>query len=145
MCPEQSFLKTAWNVLYLCYCYLLLSGDLCLQIKIPLSMVDLAQNIHEWKDIESNKEDDQYLGDICFSLRYQTNSGKVNSRATFSGESATHSSSLHIIYTTTLSCHHYKHYAKRHEILRQKLKSFRWIALCYWEKKLILNQFICLS
>ena len=89
MCPEQSFLKTAWNVLYLCYCYLLLSGDLCLQIKIPLSMVDLAQNIHEWKDIESNKEDDQYLGDICFSLRYQTNSGKVNSQATFSGESVT--------------------------------------------------------
>ena len=35
---------------------------------------------------------------------------------------------------------------KRHEILTvKKLKSFRWIALCYWEKKLILNQFICLS
>ena len=41
-------------------------------------MVDLAQPISQWKDIESNKEDDQYLGDICFSLRYQSNSGKVS-------------------------------------------------------------------
>ena len=47
------------------------------QIKIPLSMVDLAQTINEWKDIESNQEDDQYLGDICFSLRYVPTSGKV--------------------------------------------------------------------
>ena len=41
-------------------------------------MVDLAQSINEWKDIESNQEDDQYLGDICFSLRYVPTSGKVN-------------------------------------------------------------------
>jgi len=47
------------------------------EIKIPLSMVDLAQTINEWKDIESNKEDDQYLGDICFSLRYVPTSGKL--------------------------------------------------------------------
>lgn len=47
------------------------------QIKIPLSMVDLAQTVSEWKDVESNKEDEQYLGDICFSLRYVPNSGKV--------------------------------------------------------------------
>ena len=40
-------------------------------------MVDLAQTVNEWKDVESNKEDDQYLGDICFSLRYVPNSGKV--------------------------------------------------------------------
>ena len=40
-------------------------------------MVDLAETISEWKDIESNKEDDQYLGDICFSLRYIPTSGKV--------------------------------------------------------------------
>ena len=40
-------------------------------------MVDLAQVVNEWKDVESNKEDDQYLGDICFSLRYVPNSGKV--------------------------------------------------------------------
>lgn len=47
------------------------------KIKIPLSMVDLAQTISEWKDVESNKDDDQYLGDICFSLRYVPTSGKV--------------------------------------------------------------------
>ena len=43
-------------------------------------MMDLAQPISEWKDIESNKEDDQYLGDICFSLRYVPTSGKVRPR-----------------------------------------------------------------
>ncbi len=32
-----------------------------LQIKIPLCQVDLAQNISEWKDVQSNKEDDEYL------------------------------------------------------------------------------------
>ena len=65
------------------------------QIKLPLSMVDLAQTITEWKDVEGNKvtvklikdnkviyfladkDDDQYLGDICFSLRYVPTSGKV--------------------------------------------------------------------
>ena len=41
-------------------------------------MVDLAQTINEWKDIESNQVDDQYLGDICFSLRYVPTSGKVS-------------------------------------------------------------------
>ena len=33
--------------------------------------MDLAQTINEWKDVASNKEDDQYLGDICFSVRYK--------------------------------------------------------------------------
>ena len=48
------------------------------EVKVPLCMVDLAQTISEWKDVEGNKEDDQYLGDICFSLRYVPTSGKVN-------------------------------------------------------------------
>ncbi len=48
------------------------------QIKLPLCQVDLAQVVNEWKDVESNKEDDQYLGDICFSLRYVPTSGKVS-------------------------------------------------------------------
>jgi len=47
------------------------------EIKLPLSQVDLAQPVSEWKDVESNKEDDQYLGDICFSLRYVPTSGKL--------------------------------------------------------------------
>lgn len=47
------------------------------QVKIPLCQIDLAQTISEWKDVQSNKEDDQYLGDICFSLRYVPTSGKL--------------------------------------------------------------------
>jgi len=47
------------------------------EIKVPLSMVDLAQPVREWKEVEDNKEDDQYLGDICFSLRYVPSSGKL--------------------------------------------------------------------
>ena len=50
---------------------------LFVKIKLPLCQVDLAQPVNEWKDVESNKEDEQYLGDICFSLRYVPNSGKV--------------------------------------------------------------------
>ena len=38
-------------------------------MKIPLCQVDLAQTINEWKDVQSCKEDDEYLGDMCFSLR----------------------------------------------------------------------------
>ena len=44
---------------------------------MPLCQIDLAQTINEWKDVQSNKEDDQYLGDICFSLRYVPTSGKL--------------------------------------------------------------------
>jgi len=46
-------------------------------VKIPLCQVDLAQTINEWKDVQSCKEDDEYLGDICFSLRYVPTSGKL--------------------------------------------------------------------
>jgi len=46
-------------------------------VKIPLCQVDLAQVINEWKDVASSKEDDEYLGDICFSLRYVPTSGKL--------------------------------------------------------------------
>ena len=42
-----------------------------------MCQIDLAQTISEWKDVQSNKEDDQYLGDICFSLRYVPTSGKL--------------------------------------------------------------------
>merc|ERR1711983_319918 len=47
------------------------------EVKIPLCQIDLAQTISEWKDVSSNKEDVQYLGDICFSLRYVPTSGKL--------------------------------------------------------------------
>merc|ERR1712051_456789 len=41
------------------------------------STMDLAQTINEWRDVQSNKDDDQYLGDVCFSLRYVPTSGKL--------------------------------------------------------------------
>lgn len=44
---------------------------------MPLCQIDLAQTISEWKDVQSNKDDDQYLGDVCFSLRYVPTSGKL--------------------------------------------------------------------
>jgi hypothetical protein len=44
---------------------------------LPLCQIDLAQTISEWKDVQSNKDDDQYLGDVCFSLRYVPTSGKL--------------------------------------------------------------------
>jgi len=47
------------------------------EVKLPLSTMDLAQTINEWRDVQSNKEDDQYLGDICFSVRYVPSSGKL--------------------------------------------------------------------
>jgi len=47
------------------------------EIKLPLCQVDLAQPINEWKDVEADKEDSQYLGDICFSMRYVPTSGKL--------------------------------------------------------------------
>merc|ERR1719195_2068860 len=47
------------------------------ELKVPLCMIDLAQTIEEWKDLCSVKVDDQYLGDICFSLRYVPTSGKL--------------------------------------------------------------------
>jgi len=47
------------------------------EVKLPLCQIDLAQTISEWKDVQSNKEDDQYLGDVCFSLRYVPTSGKL--------------------------------------------------------------------
>jgi synaptotagmin-1 len=47
------------------------------EIKLPLCQVDLAQPVNEWRDVEADKEDDQYLGDICFSLRYVPTSGKL--------------------------------------------------------------------
>ena len=42
-----------------------------------MCQIDLAQTISEWKDVQSNKEDDQYLGDICLNLRYFPSLGKL--------------------------------------------------------------------
>ncbi|XP_041093594.1 synaptotagmin Va isoform X2 [Polyodon spathula] len=49
------------------------------EVKVPMSQVDLAHLIEEWKDLESaEKEEVEQLGDICFSLRYVPTAGKLS-------------------------------------------------------------------
>ncbi|XP_078126223.1 synaptotagmin Va [Sander vitreus] len=48
------------------------------EIKIPMNSIDLAQPIHEWKDlVGGEKEEQEKLGDICISLRYVPTAGKL--------------------------------------------------------------------
>ncbi|XP_067830284.1 synaptotagmin-1-like [Heptranchias perlo] len=48
------------------------------EIRIPMSTIDLAHVIEEWRDLESaEKEEQEKLGDICFSLRYVPTAGKL--------------------------------------------------------------------
>ncbi|XP_013775455.1 synaptotagmin-1-like [Limulus polyphemus] len=50
------------------------------EVKVPLSTVDLAQTIEEWRDltsVEGEQGQDNKLGDICFSLRYVPTAGKL--------------------------------------------------------------------
>ncbi|XP_072348422.1 synaptotagmin-1-like [Scyliorhinus torazame] len=48
------------------------------EIQIPMSSIDLAHVIEEWRDLESaEKEEQEKLGDICFSLRYVPTAGKL--------------------------------------------------------------------
>ncbi|XP_063077291.1 synaptotagmin Vb [Engraulis encrasicolus] len=52
--------------------------DVIGQIAIPMSSVDLAQPMHEWRDLENGeKEEAEKLGDICISLRYVPTAGKL--------------------------------------------------------------------
>ncbi|XP_067089206.1 synaptotagmin Va [Osmerus mordax] len=52
--------------------------DVIGEIKIPMNSVDLAQPLHEWRDlVGGEKEEDEKLGDICISLRYVPTSGKL--------------------------------------------------------------------
>ncbi|XP_075888594.1 synaptotagmin Va isoform X1 [Nelusetta ayraudi] len=52
--------------------------DLIGEIKIPMNSIDLAQPIHEWKDLAGGeKEEQEKLGDICISLRYVPTAGKL--------------------------------------------------------------------
>ncbi|XP_058873892.1 synaptotagmin-1-like [Acipenser ruthenus] len=49
------------------------------EVKVPMSHVDLAHLIEEWRDLESaEKEEVEQLGDICFSLRYVPTAGKLS-------------------------------------------------------------------
>ncbi|KRY32648.1 Synaptotagmin-1 [Trichinella spiralis] len=49
-------------------------------VLIPLNTIDLGQVIEEWRDIQpppDDKEAENKLGDICFSLRYVPTAGKL--------------------------------------------------------------------
>lgn len=48
------------------------------EIKIPLNQVDLGETIECFKELEDTEaEDQEKLGDICFSLRYVPTAGKL--------------------------------------------------------------------
>ncbi|XP_007555356.1 synaptotagmin-1a isoform X1 [Poecilia latipinna] len=47
-------------------------------IKVPMNKVDFSRVTEEWRDIQSaEKEEQEKLGDICFSLRYVPTAGKL--------------------------------------------------------------------
>ncbi|RNA27901.1 synaptotagmin 1 isoform X1 [Brachionus plicatilis] len=50
------------------------------EVHVPLGQVDLGKVIQEWRDIQppaGDKENENKLGDICFSLRYVPTAGKL--------------------------------------------------------------------
>ncbi|CAB1341396.1 unnamed protein product [Coregonus sp. 'balchen'] len=52
--------------------------DVIGQISISMNSVDLAQPLHEWRDlVGGEKEEVEKLGDICISLRYVPTAGKL--------------------------------------------------------------------
>lgn len=54
------------------------SSDQQSEIQIPLNSVDLAGPIEEWRDLlPVDDGSNQYLGDLCLSLRYVPSSGKL--------------------------------------------------------------------
>ncbi|XP_059078950.1 synaptotagmin 1-like isoform X2 [Tigriopus californicus] len=46
------------------------------EVRLPVCQLDLASTADKWKDLQSI-QGDGVLGDICFSLRYVPNSGKL--------------------------------------------------------------------
>ena len=48
---------------------------------MPLNSVDLAGPVEEWKDLAAVDDgSNQYLGDLCLSLRYVPSSGKLTGK-----------------------------------------------------------------
>ena len=48
------------------------------EFQLPLNSVDLAGPVEEWKDLAAVDDgSNQYLGDLCLSLRYVPSSGKL--------------------------------------------------------------------
>jgi len=54
------------------------SSDQQSELQLPLNSVDLAGPVEEWKDLAPVDDgSNQYLGDLCLSLRYVPSSGKL--------------------------------------------------------------------
>ncbi len=54
--------------------------DMIGELYVPLSSIDLGKVVQEWRDLSPPANDDdkpQALGEICFSLRYVPNTGKL--------------------------------------------------------------------
>ncbi|XP_028672904.1 synaptotagmin-1a isoform X2 [Erpetoichthys calabaricus] len=52
--------------------------DIIGEIKVPMNTVDFGHVTEEWRDLQSaEKEEQEKLGDICFSLRYVPTAGKL--------------------------------------------------------------------
>jgi hypothetical protein len=58
------------------------SSDQTGEYQLPLNQVDLAGPVQEWKDLAPVDDgSNQYLGDLCISLRYVPSSGKLTGAA----------------------------------------------------------------
>merc|ERR1711992_114169 len=54
------------------------SSDQQSEVQLPLNSIDLAGPVEEWKDLAAVDDgSNQYLGDLCLSLRYVPSSGKL--------------------------------------------------------------------
>ncbi|KAM4676653.1 synaptotagmin-1 [Discoglossus pictus] len=52
--------------------------DIIGEVKVPMNTVDFGHVTEEWRDLVSaEKEEQEKLGDICFSLRYVPTAGKL--------------------------------------------------------------------
>ncbi|XP_043922270.1 synaptotagmin-1-like [Protopterus annectens] len=52
--------------------------DIIGELKIPMNKIDFSHVTEEWRDLQSaEKEEQEKLGDICFSLRYVPTAGKL--------------------------------------------------------------------
>lgn len=48
------------------------------EFQLPLNSIDLAGPVEEWRDLAPVDDgSNQYLGDLCLSLRYVPSSGKL--------------------------------------------------------------------
>ncbi|XP_007893548.1 synaptotagmin-1a isoform X3 [Callorhinchus milii] len=52
--------------------------DVIGEVKVPMNTVDFGHVTEEWRDLQgAEKEEQEKLGDICFSLRYVPTAGKL--------------------------------------------------------------------